>query len=164
MKRGIQYKTLLFGLCWVLLAGLTSVLVTRWMLGQSQHHRHEHRHGPYEGSEQAFHDWMHQHLQLSPAQAQLLEPFELKFENERRRLRLEIQAIGHELALAVSLGTAMTPESEALLRRLNDAQAKLQRAALQHFFEMKEHLDTEQQAKLSQWTHDSLLHQEEAHE
>jgi nickel and cobalt resistance protein CnrR len=164
MRPGIQPKTLLFGLGWVLLAGLTSVLVTRWMLTQVQHHRHGHRHGSYEGSEQAFHDWMHQHLRLSPQQAQLLEPFELKFENERRRLRLEIQSIGRDLALAVSMGSAMTPESEALLRRLNEAQAQLQRAALQHFFEMKGHLDADQQAKLSQWTHDSLLHQEAVHE
>jgi len=164
MTRWIQQKTLYFGLGWVLLAGLTSVLVTRWMLTQSQHHQHGHHPGTYGGSEQAFHEWMHEHLRLTNEQAQLLEPFELKFENERRRLRREIQSIGRELAQAVSVGSSMTPESEALLLRLNEAQSQLQRATLQHFFEMKEHLGADQQAKLSKWTHDSLLHQEEVHE
>jgi nickel and cobalt resistance protein CnrR len=155
-----KQKTWLMGMGWILLAALTAVMVTQWMLqrsGRESGHRH---HG---GSEQAFHDWMHQHLGLNAEQGRRLEPFELKFEAERQRLRGEIEAVGRELAAAVSAASAMTPESEALLRRLNEAQAQLQRAALQHFYEMKEHLNPAQQAKLSQWTHDSLLHQEGAH-
>lgn len=160
----LRKKTALLGLGWMLLAAATAGLVTRWMLNQSHHHRHEARHGPLEDSEKAFHDWMHQHLRLTTEQARLLKPFEQKFEEERQRLRREIQAVGRELARTVSAVSAMTPESEDLLRRLNTAQGELQRATLQHFFDMKVHLDDAQQAKLSRWTQDSLLHQEAAHE
>lgn len=134
------------------------------MLNQSHHHQHDLRQGGREDSEKAFHDWMHQHLRLTDEQAGLLEPYEEKFEAERLRLRREIQVAGKELAQVVSEGSAMTAESEGLLQRLSAAQGELQRATLRHFFEMKVHLDSAQQAKLSKWTQDSLLHQEAPHE
>jgi hypothetical protein len=86
-----------------------------------------------------------------------LEPLEAEFEKEREQLRGEIASAGRQLADAVRNGKAGSPEIDAALQRLNAAQGKLQRATLDHFFAMKDHLDPAQAEKLLQWTHDSIL-------
>jgi Spy/CpxP family protein refolding chaperone len=73
------------------------------------------------------------------------------------RLRKEIAEAGRALAAAVRKGQAGSPEIDAALTRLNAAQAELQRATLDHFFAMKDHLEPDQAEKLLEWTHDSLL-------
>lgn len=135
----------------VALAGVTSLLVTRsvpdgWRTPAAA-----------SGSEEDLHRWMHKHLAITPAQHKTLDPIEDAFEKERIRLREEIVKAGHDLANAVRGGKSDSPEIAAALARLNAAQAQLQRATLDHFFAMKDHLDPEQAEKLLQWTHDSIL-------
>jgi Spy/CpxP family protein refolding chaperone len=138
----------------VLLAAGTSLLVLR-LVDHPEHDERHHGHGSH--SEADFHAWMHEQLSLTPAQHDALEPVETAFEKERLDLRNEISAAGRALADAVRQGKAESPEVEAALKRLNAAQAELQRATLDHFFAMKEHLDPAQAEKLLQWTHDSIL-------
>jgi Spy/CpxP family protein refolding chaperone len=133
----------------VALAGGTAFLVTRSI-----------PHGPaapHAAAEDDFHHWMHEQLQLTPAQHDALDPVEKAFENERARLRTEIASAGRDLAHAVRQGKSGAAEIEAALARLNTAQAALQRATLDHFFAMKDHLEPAQAEKLLQWTHDSIL-------
>jgi Spy/CpxP family protein refolding chaperone len=110
-------------------------------------------------NEDDFHRWMHEQLAITPAQHEAMAPVEKAFEEERARLRTEIASAGRELADAVRKGKSASPEIDAALARLNTAQAKLQRATLDHFFAMKDLLDPAQAEKLLQWTHDSILHQ-----
>nr|WP_265594810.1 periplasmic heavy metal sensor [Haloferula sp. BvORR071] len=114
------------------------------------------RHGQA-ASEEDFHRWMHEQLAITPAQHDALEPLEEAFERDRERLRQEIAVAGRELANAVREGKSSSSGVDAALARLNAAQAKLQRATLDHFFAMKDHLDPAQAEKLLQWTHDSIL-------
>lgn len=145
---------LLWASATVLLAAGTSLLVTR-LADHSEAHSHGHEPGGH--SEADFHQWMHNQLSLSPEQHDALEPVEAAYEKERLRLRNEIGEAGKTLADAVRQGKSGTPEVEAALKRLNAAQAELQRATLDHFFAMKEHLDPAQAEKLLKWTHDSIL-------
>ncbi|HEY1121018.1 MAG TPA: periplasmic heavy metal sensor, partial [Haloferula sp.] len=110
-------------------------------------------------AEKDFHHWMHEQLALTDAQHNALAPIEQSYEQEKERLKNEIATAGRELAAAVRTGKSGSPEIEAALARLNDAQARLQHATLAHFFAMKEHLDPAQSEKLLQWTHDSILAQ-----
>jgi Spy/CpxP family protein refolding chaperone len=128
----------------VALAGITSFLVSR------TGHRHH-------GSEHDFHRWMHEQLHVTPEQEKAMAPVEQAFEEQRVRLRKEIAEAGRALAAAVRKGQAGSPEIDAALTRLNAAQAELQRATLDHFFAMKDHLEPDQAEKLLEWTHDSLL-------
>jgi Spy/CpxP family protein refolding chaperone len=134
----------------VLLAGLTAFLVTR------STGKHE-ASAAVPGSEADFHQWMHDHLEITPDQHEALEPFEHAFETERERLRGVIAKAGRDLANGVRQGKPGSPEIEDALTRLNTAQAELQRATLHHFFAMKDHLDPAQAEKLLDWTHDSIV-------
>ncbi len=132
------------------LAALTALLVSQWTKRGGK---------PAASQEDDFHRWMHEQLAITPAQHEALAPVEKAFEEERARLRAEIVSAGRELADAVRKGKSGSPEIDAVLTRLNAAQAKLQRATLDHFFAMKDQLDPAQAEKLLQWTHDSILHQ-----
>lgn len=135
----------LWALGTVVLATATSLLVLRWK-------------SPTGPEAPDFHQWMHQHLELTPEQHAALEPAERRFEETRRELEARIAAAGSDLAQAVRTGKGDTPEIRDALQRLHAAQGELQQATLDHFFEMKEPLDPEQSEKLLQWTHDRLLH------
>ena len=140
---------LLWALATVSLAGGTAFLVTRAIPHDPA--------TPHAAAEEDFHHWMHEQLKLTPAQHDALDPIEKAFEKERARLRSEIASAGRDLADAVRQGKSGSPEIEAALTRLNTAQATLQRATLDHFFAMKDHLEPAQAEKLLQWTHDSIL-------
>ncbi|MCB1063981.1 MAG: periplasmic heavy metal sensor [Verrucomicrobiae bacterium] len=108
-------------------------------------------------SEAHFHEWLHQNLEISPEQEELLMPFEMKFETDRQECRAKIEAAGTALAAAIRSSTnAKSPEVEAALQQLIAEQGELQRLTLEHFFAMKQHLSPEQGEKLLHWTHDSI--------
>lgn len=111
-----------------------------------------------ESTQPDFHHWMHDHLELTPRQQQALEPVEHRFENTRLEIEARINTAGQDLAAAVRAGDGHSPAIDDALQRLHTAQSELQKATLDHFFEMKESLDPEQAEKLLQWTHDRLLH------
>ncbi|MCW1884866.1 periplasmic heavy metal sensor [Luteolibacter flavescens] len=154
-------QRLAWSLATIALAGITAWLVTLAVPRQAAHsHAHTHAHGEGHAAHDAaadFHQWMHDNLGLTDEQHATLEPIEHAYEVEKQRLEEEIAAAGRDLATAVRTGKSAAPEIDAALHRLNDAQARLQRATLDHFFAMKEHLDPEQSGKLLQWTHDSIL-------
>ena len=144
-----RFPRLLWALATILLAGGTAFLVTRIIPRDPATSR--------PAVEDDFHHWMHGQLKLTSAQHDALDPIEKAFEKERARLRSEIAGAGRDLADAVRRGKSGSPEIEAALTRLNAAQAALQRATLDHFFAMKDHLEPAQAEKLLQWTHDSIL-------
>jgi Spy/CpxP family protein refolding chaperone len=139
---------LLWALATIALAGGTAFLVARASPPRPE---------ATPAAEDDFHHWMHEQLKLTTAQHDALDPIEKAFEKERARLRAEIARAGRDLADAVRQGKSGSPEIEAALTRLNAAQAGLQRATLDHFFAMKDHLEPAQAEKLLQWTHDSIL-------
>ena len=133
-----------------LLAGGTAWFVTDWAL-----HRHGESHAQ-DQTEPDFHAWMHEHLDITPEQHEILEPIEAEFEQQRVRLRGEIRAAGLEVAAAIGEATVNDARLKSALERLNKSQGDLQRMTLEHFFAMKRHLRPAQAKRLLEWTHDSL--------
>jgi len=104
-----------------------------------------------------FHEWMHTQLELTAEQRAILEPHERAFDEERRRLQGRIKAAGQTLASRVQASASMTEATRAALGELSGAQGELQRVTLEHFYQMKAHLNAAQQERLLKWTHDSLV-------
>ena len=108
-----------------LLAGGTAWFVTDWVL-----HRHGESHA-HDQTEPDFHAWMHEHLDITPEQHEILEPIEAEFEQQRVRLRGEIRAAGLEVAAAIGEATVNDARLKSALERLNKSQGDLQRMTLE---------------------------------
>jgi Spy/CpxP family protein refolding chaperone len=143
MKRSAALS--LWALATVVLAAGTSLVVLHWNRG-----------GEEAGLD--FHDWVHAHLDLSAEQHRRLLPAEQRFDGQQSVIRAQIAAASRALAVAIQSGGKDSPQITAALDDLHNAQAELQRATLNHFFDMKEQLDPEQVEKLRRWTHERLLH------
>ncbi|MGB1131156.1 MAG: periplasmic heavy metal sensor [Haloferula sp.] len=139
----------------VVLAGATAWFVGQFKGGGKTSSHDEHKHV----SEDGFHQWMHERLALTPEQHAALEPVERSYEETRRKLVDRIESAGRDLGEAVRRGDPEAPAIEEALNRLNEAQAELQRATLDHFFSMKKHLTPAQAERLLSWTHDSIVHE-----
>ncbi len=105
-----------------------------------------------------FHAWLHQNLQISAQQEEVLHPIETAFEAQLRDQEESIRKAGADLAEAIRQYEADSPQIASALEKLHHTQGQLQRLTLEHFFAMKEHLSAEQGEKLLQWTHDSILY------
>lgn len=113
-----------------------------------------------QGRALSLHEWMHQQLDITPAQHTTLDPLETSYEAERVRLRQLIRQLGSDLAIAIR-DAAPDAAIIAAQEKLNAAQGQLQQATLRHFIGMKQHLTPAQAVKLAAWTHDSILLQPE---
>lgn len=135
----------LWALATIVLAGGTSLAVLHWK--RSEEH-----------AATDFHHWVHAHLELSDDQYDRLQPAEQRFAAEQTAIRAKIAEASRSLAVAIQSEGKESPEITAALEDLHNAQAALQRATLNHFFDMKEQLDPEQAEKFRHWTHERLLH------
>jgi len=108
----------------------------------------------------SLHEWMHQQLDITPAQHTTLDQLETSYEAERVRLRQLIRQLGSDLAIAIR-DAAPDATIIAAQEKLHAAQGQLQQATLRHFIGMKQHLTPAQAIKLAAWTHDSILLQPE---
>ena len=147
----MRVRSILWSLATVCLAGVVSYFVARETM---QHSKDASTEGH---SEQGFHDWLHENLEITPQQEKLLLSHELTYEKDRSRIRQEIEATGRELADAIRSFDAGSAEVTAAREQLAKLQGELQKVTLDHFFAMKEHLNEEQGAKLLRWTHDSII-------
>jgi Spy/CpxP family protein refolding chaperone len=120
------------------------------------HQEKANSHGHSTSTEGDFHQWAHEQLDLRPEQEEALRPVETAFHNERARLAKTLADAGHDLAHAILDHGRDSPELSAALLRINHLQLELQQLTLDHFFDMKAHLDPDQAQKLLEWTHDSI--------
>ncbi|HWB07389.1 MAG TPA: periplasmic heavy metal sensor [Verrucomicrobiales bacterium] len=135
--------------------GLSAWGVLHW------HVVHEHSsagsaHGHAVDSEERFHAWVHENLNLTPAQHAALDEKEQSFAARRKELRDAMRNANAALRDAISRDRADSPAVQAAENQLATAQAALQRATLTHLFEMAANLDESARRKVIQWTHDSL--------
>lgn len=147
-----QLRLFLWAIGTVVIAALVSFLVSRYSADRVSRDQLE------TPSEQSFHQWLHENLNISAEQERRLLPIEVEFENERRELRQRIKNEALQMAEALREHGADSPEVVNSRRQLTEMQGLLQQATLDHFFAMKEHLDEAQREKLVQWTYESLIH------
>jgi Spy/CpxP family protein refolding chaperone len=141
----------------MVVAAATAWAVLRW------HVAHEHpapakasNHAPLLDSEERFHAWAHQNLNLTGAQQAALASREAAFAERRRELREAMRSASASLRAAISRDKSHSAPVQSALDQLAAAQASLQQATLEHLFEMAAELDAPERDKLIQWTHDSL--------
>jgi nickel and cobalt resistance protein CnrR len=102
------------------------------------------------------HEWIHKQLGLSPEEHKALEPIESKFAERKRNLLGEIRSASKELAEAIKQDQADSLRVSTAVERIHHAQGELQKATLEHVFEMKGVLTPEQYQKLLNLTADEL--------
>ena len=141
----------------VALAGLTAYVVAR----QTAHHHdgHVHEASPHDSSGDAFHEWLHEQLEITPEQEETLAPIERSYADSRAELLGRIGESGHRLAAALEHAPVDRAAVDAALGEIHEAQGRLQELTIGHFLEMKEALSPEQAAKLLQWTRESITHE-----
>ena len=96
------------------------------------------------------HEWLHSELKITPTQEAALDPIEKKFAEQNRVLRERMRAANHELALAIRQGRPDSPEIAAAVGKIHLHMGELQKASIEHIFEMRSVLTPEQGEKLLQ--------------
>lgn len=119
----------------IAVAALSSFLTMRWV---------EARHAaPVDP-----HEWLHSELKISPEQHRALEPIETRFAARNQKLREQMRAANHELAVALGKGQPDSPEIAAAIGKIHLHMGELQNASIDHIFEMRSVLTPEQGATL----------------
>lgn len=94
------------------------------------------------------HEWLHSALRISPEQHAALAPIEKKFAEKNRRLREQLRAANHELALALAEGRPDSPEIATAIGKVHRHMSELQHASIDHLFAMRATLTPAQNATL----------------
>jgi Spy/CpxP family protein refolding chaperone len=121
----------------VFVAGLAAVLTLRWSERRAD-----------AVSEVAAHRWLHQELQLTPEQHKALEPIEAKFAEQQRSLVEKLRLAKAQLARAMAEDKAYTPRVTAEVEMVHHCMGDLQKASIEHVFEMRTVLTPAQSEKL----------------
>lgn len=102
------------------------------------------------------HDWLHKELHVTPAQHKALEPIEARYAERERALREKMRQANLELAAAIAKSKGYSPEVAAAVEKVHQHMGELQKASLEHLFEMRTVLTPEQSERLLQLAHDAL--------
>lgn len=102
------------------------------------------------------HYWIHEQLQLTQGQEQKLETTEKKFTEQKKHFSELIRLANMELAQSLLEDKIYSSHVSAAVEKIHAAQGELQKATLQHVFEMKEVLTPEQYQKLLNLTANAL--------
>lgn len=126
----------------LLLAAVAAVAVAScWLSGRYF------RHGSTDRSV-ASHQWIHQELRIGTDQDKALAPVEERYAARRREMTEAIRQANMELARAISQDREYSPRVTAAIEKIHHAQGELQKATLEHVFEMRSALTPEQYEKL----------------
>ena len=137
-------KTVLaFFVAVVVVAALSSFCTLRWMESRR-------------AAANDPHEWLHSELNITPAQHRALEPIEKKFAEQNRVLRERMRAANHQLAVAIRQGRPESPEISSAVGQIHLHMGELQRASIDHIFEMRSVLTPEQGEKLLQLAEQGL--------
>lgn len=136
LRLSLIVAALAFGVCW---------FVGNYFMGHRQV-----AHDP--------HQWLHEQLHITAEQDVKLAPIEKKFSNQKKALEEAIIDANHELAAAISKDGNYSPRVKQAVEKIHMAQGELQKATLEHLFEMHGVLTPEQRKKLNSLTTDALTH------
>lgn len=103
-------------------------------------------HGPREHV--AAHKWLHDELKLTPDQERALEPVEAKFGAKERELAAALREANRALARVMGEDKTYTPRVAAAVEVVHHRMGDLQKASIEHVFEMRAVLSPEQGDKL----------------
>jgi Spy/CpxP family protein refolding chaperone len=102
------------------------------------------------------HEWIHKQLDLTQDEQKALEPVEQKFQEQKVKAVEAIRLANKELADAIRQDQTDSPGVAAAVEKIHRAQGELQKATLEHVFEMKRVLTPQHYQKLLILTTDEL--------
>lgn len=135
---------ILFFLGIVVIASLSCYLGSCWI----------HSHCSHQSCD--LHLWIHQQLDISPEQEKKLQATENRYIEKKKYNEEIIRLANMELSQEILKSKSHTPEIEQILQKIQQAQGELQKATLEHVFEMKVGLTSEQYDKLLNLTANAL--------
>lgn len=103
-------------------------------------------HGPREHV--AAHNWLHRELKLTAEQERALEPIEAKFGAKERELAAALLEANRNLARTMGDEKGFTPRVAAAVEVVHQRMGDLQKASIEHVFDMRTVLSPEQGDKL----------------
>ena len=102
------------------------------------------------------HTWIHTQLGITPEQDKALDPIEQRYAEQKKHYSEMLRIANTELGKAILEDRTKSERIEAAMARIHQTQSELQNATLQHIFEMKSVLTSQQYEKLLQSTADAL--------
>jgi len=94
------------------------------------------------------HEWLHKELKLTAEQITALEPIEERFATREAKLRQQMREANRELAAAIGSGKPSSPAVSAAVEKVHHHMGELQKASIEHLFEMREVLTPAQRSRL----------------
>ncbi|MBO6548531.1 MAG: periplasmic heavy metal sensor [Rhizobiales bacterium] len=103
-----------------------------------------------------WHQKFHEKLNITSDQAKKLLKIEDSFSNKRKALEKRIYLANRELAQAIKKDKNFSLQVQQATNKIHEAMGELQKATLQHFFEMRPILTENQNLKLEKMVSDAL--------
>lgn len=107
-----------------------------------------------------WHQKFHDRLKISHLQELKLEVIEERFYLKRKALEGKIKLANIELAKAIKTDKSLSPSVQEATNKIHQAMGELQKATLEHLFEMRPILTDEQNRILEQMVTDALEDQQ----
>ncbi|MEI8294515.1 MAG: periplasmic heavy metal sensor [bacterium] len=133
--------TLLLALTGIAIISAASSVLTLRMVNRDSAH-----------AAQDYHEWVHQMLKMTPEQEQRSLTCERRYEETKRHLDEVIRLANRELAESILQDKSYSPRVEKSVAEIHDAMGQLQKATLEHIFELREFLDAAQYERLIELT------------
>lgn len=103
------------------------------------------------------HTWLHKQISITAGQDRSLTQIEKKFAEKQRQLQADIHTGNVELANAMMEDGKFSERVAAAVERIHHAQGELQKATIEHIFDMQTVLTPEQAEKLNKLAADALI-------
>lgn len=144
-KRFVQFSAFLLGLVLVCIAA--SYFTSRFFVRPDSWTAHDQPHG---------HQWLHQELDLTEAEAVAMDAFEGDYRQAREELRGAFEQEIAELRTLLMAKDEFTPEVEHAIHDLHGIHGRLQELSIRHYFQMLEVLPAEKREKLRELAGEAL--------
>jgi Spy/CpxP family protein refolding chaperone len=83
------------------------------------------------------HAWLHRELDLTADQHEALQPIEDRFALRQRELSEQLRSANRDLAKLIGQDKAYTPAVAAAVETIHHRMGELQKASIEHVFEMR---------------------------
>ena len=137
----------------LLLVGLVAICVavasiTSMLLNRGSEWRHDDAgHG---------HEWLHEQLDLSPAEVTALDALEPDYRRERAALKNQFQAKSAKLREQIANSDEFNENVRQTIHELHLIHGSLQELSIRHYYDMMQALPPEKRAKLKEMAEEAL--------
>lgn len=131
----------------LLSAAFGGLYIGQHFIGQPRNH-----HADSAGWHQALHEKLH----ITPEQVAKLSGMEKRYQQRRQYLEEQMRLANMELADAIKEDKAFSPRVQAATDKIHKVMGDLQKATLEHLFEIRPVLSEEQNRILEQMVTDAL--------